>query len=127
MTTRHPFSKLSRGIASAVTLLLALGLVRPALGQEAAQAPTSLAPRARTMAQTFAPYVIQPAPVVVCPSAPPPPPEPTPVYEHASFWLSVGLALAAGVVVGVIYERRNHAVDMPTTTFGSKQFEGVWR
>jgi hypothetical protein len=108
-----------------VVLLIAFGLVRPAIGDESLRAAQSLAaPRGRTMAQGWATSG-QPSPAgtyATTAPATPPPPEPTPVYSRASFWISVGIALAAGVVVGVVYERRHHDLDMPTTTFGAKQF-----
>jgi len=122
---RCPRGAFSRGIASGLVLAIVFGLVRPAIGDESTQAAQSLAaPRARTIAQAWAPSG-QPSPAgtyATAAPATPPPPEPTPVYERASFWISVGLALAAGVVVGVLYERRHHDLDMPTTTFGAKQF-----
>ena len=111
-------------MASGVVLLIIFGLVRPAIGDESIQAASSLAaPRARTVAQAWSPSG-QPSPAGTYATAPatPPPPEPTPLYERASFWISVGLALAAGVVVGVVYERRHHELDMPSTTYGAKQF-----
>jgi len=128
MTRRHrgPQASFVRGIASGVALLIVFGFVRPAIGGEVPQPAQPLAaPHARTIAQGWAPYG-QPSPAgaytTAAAPATPPPPEPTPVYAHASFWLSVGLALAAGVVVGVVYERRHHELDMPATTFGAKQF-----
>jgi hypothetical protein len=103
-----------------LTLLIVFGLVRPALAEDIPPAPPLLAaPRVRTLAQTWTMPPAQPAvaaPIVVCA----PPPEPSPVYTRWSFWLSVGVAAAAGVVAGVLYERWNHGVDMPTTTFGTK-------
>jgi hypothetical protein len=112
-----------RSVASCLVLVIVFGLVSPALADQATT-PTRTAMPARTLAEAWAPYG-QAAPAgsyATAAPVPPPPPEPTPVYERGSFWLSVGLALAAGVVVGVLYERRHHELDMPTTTFGAKQF-----
>lgn len=138
----HRHSTFSRGIAPALALLLVFGLVRPARGEEVSQTTTPVAtPQPPRLAQAWAPNPNPPAPAgatmtcpavscapVTCPTATcpavycPPAPEPTPVYTHWTFWLTVGIVAAAGVLTGVLVERRNHGLDMPTTTFGTKQF-----
>jgi hypothetical protein len=131
---------LLRGLAPALALLLVFGLVRPAQGQEYPQTTAPVVP-ARPMPQTWAPIPNPPVPAgasvtcpavtcapVTCPVATcptvtcAPAPEPTPVYTHWTFWLTVAVVAAAGVLTGVLVERRNHGLDMPSTTFGTKQF-----
>jgi hypothetical protein len=126
MRRRHRCPRVAflRSVALVLMLLVGFGFVRPAIGEEVTPpAQPFVASRARAVAQAWVPYG-QPAPsgAYTTAATPPTPPEPKPVYAHASFWISLGLALAAGVVVGVVYERRHHELDMPTTTFGAKQF-----
>jgi hypothetical protein len=45
------------------------------------------------------------------------------VYTRVSFWVAIGLVAVAGVLTGVLLERsRHHGLDMPTTTYGTKEF-----
>lgn len=97
------------------------GWVRPALGQETPAQP-QVQPQTPAMTQPWGPPPASPAYAGQLSTPCAPPPEPSPVYTRWSFWLSVGVAVAAGVLVGVLYERRNHGLDMPSTTFGNKEF-----
>ncbi len=117
--SREPVASLSsigRVLVPALALVIAFGLARPAVGQE--PLPTQEAPR---LPQTWEP---SPAPVSpLCPSLTCAPlPESSPVYTHWTFWLSIGLVAAAGIVTAVLLERRNDGLAMPTTSFGTKEF-----
>lgn len=125
MSTRLPFlsSAWWRAIASGLALLLLFGWGRPAVGQEIPLAPQPQAqPQVPALAQTWGPQPAPPAYPGPLSTTCAPPPEPSPVYTRWSFWLSVGIAVTAGVLIGVLYERRNHGLDMPTTTFGEKEY-----
>lgn len=99
------------------------GWVRPALSQETLQtAQPQVQSQTPAAAQTWSPPPAPPAYAGQLSTPCAPPPEPSPVYTRWSFWLSVGVAVAAGVLVGVLYERRTHGLDMPSTTFGNQEF-----
>lgn len=104
--------------ALALALLMVFGLARPAVAQE----PQPVTPQeAARPPQTW-----EPSPVPVSPLCPTltcsPLPETSPVYTHWSFWVSIGLVAVAGIVTGLLLERRNDGLSMPTTSFGTKEF-----
>jgi hypothetical protein len=114
-----------RRIAPGLALLIVFALVRPAAGQEArpTAAPVTTA-QPRNLAQAWSPAPTATTPTnLTAPVHCAPAPEPDPVYTRASFWVTVGIVAVAGIVTGVLLERsRHHGLDMPTTTYGTKEF-----
>jgi hypothetical protein len=102
---------------------MVLGWARPALAEEIPQTTQPQAqPPVPALPQTWGPQPAPPAYAGPLYTTCAPTPEPSPVYTRWSFWLSVGVAVTAGVLIGVLYERRNHGLDMPSTTFGVKEY-----
>lgn len=46
----------------------------------------------------------------------------TPFYAHWPFWAVLGAAVVAGTVAGVLYVSQDTDLDMPVTTYGTKQY-----
>jgi tetratricopeptide (TPR) repeat protein len=89
----------------------------------------------REAPETAAPFVGPMAPPTMA-AVPPSPPPPIPFVASTScppaaappepsywpLWVAVGVVVAAGVVIGVMYARQDTDLAMPLTTFGTKQF-----